>query len=141
LGTLRVADIRITPLKRIQVDGGDVLHAMKSSDNGFEGFGEAYFSLITSGAVKGWKRHLEMTLNLVVPFGDVKFIFIDDYGDRREEIIGADRYSRITVPPNIWFGFAGLSEPYSLVANIANIEHNPNEIERSALDAFKVNWG
>ena len=34
------------------------------------GFEEAYFSLIDKDAVKAWKRHKTMTLNLVVPLGD-----------------------------------------------------------------------
>jgi dTDP-4-dehydrorhamnose 3,5-epimerase len=47
---------------------------------------------------------------------------------------------RITVPPGIWFGFQGLSQPQSLVLNIANIEHNPSEVENADLKAFKFDW-
>ena len=30
---------------------------MKAVDPGYAGFGEAYFSMVDRGAVKGWKRH------------------------------------------------------------------------------------
>ena len=38
--------IILTPLKRINHPKGDIFHAMKKTDLGFEGFGEAYFSTI-----------------------------------------------------------------------------------------------
>ena len=81
-----------------------------------------------------------MTLNLVVPFGMVRFVFFDGQGRRREELIGTDRYVRLTVPPGIWFAFQGLSAPYSLLLNIADIAHDPKEIERKQLDEYINYW-
>ena len=138
---MSVGEIIVTPLQRISVTGGDVLHAIKKNDLGFVGFGEAYFSIIEKGSVKPWKRHLVMTLNLVVPLGMVRFIFVDDNGAKREELIGVDRYVRLTVPPGIWFAFEGLSCPYSLLLNVADIPHNTNEIERKDLGTFKTIGG
>ena len=78
MGTVSVDQIQVTPLKRIPVDGGDVLHAIKNGDLGYAGFGEAYFSIVELGTIKAWKRHLRMTLNLVVPVGQVIFVFVDE---------------------------------------------------------------
>ena len=50
----------LTPLKKIPNANGDVLRAMKASDKGFVGFGEAYFSCLNQGATKGWKKHNKM---------------------------------------------------------------------------------
>jgi len=132
--------IMITPLKRVAVSGGDVLHAMKNSDDGYVGFGEAYFSLVESGVVKAWKLHSQMTLNLVVPVGEVYFVFIDSNGYKREEKIGNGNYARLTVPPMIWFGFKGVSKGTSLLVNIADIEHSPDEVERKELSDIKYDW-
>ncbi len=144
MGIMTLASILLTPLPRIQTTGGDVLHAMKQSDAGYGGFGEAYFSWVSSGAVKAWKRHMRMTMNVVVPVGQVRFVFRsvnEDGGDEfRVEEIGLDRYARITVPPGIWFGFQGLGTPQSLVLNIASIRHDPNEVERLALSEVKYAW-
>jgi len=140
MGAVNVNDILITQSKRIQVAGGDVLHGIKCSDSGFVGFGEAYFSTVEAGAVKAWKRHLRMTLNFVVPLGVVFFVFIDEKGAVREEIVGERRYVRLTVPPGIWFGFKGLFSPYSMLMNVADIAHDPAEIERRNLDEIKYNW-
>ena len=141
MGTVNLDDILVTPLSRIATVGGDVLHAMKQSDVGYADFGEAYFSWVTAGAVKAWKRHTRMTMNVVVPLGQVRFVFrLDDTDELRVEDVGEDRYARITVPPGIWFGFKGLAAPQSLVLNIANIPHDPNEVERLKLSDIKYGW-
>ena len=141
MGSVMVSDIIVTPLRRVAVAGGDVLHAMKSADTGYVDFGEAYFSLIEHGKTKAWKRHLRMTLNLVVPIGSVKFVFMDDGGKFREEVIGGARYIRLTVPPGIWFGFKGLAKPHSLILNVADIPHNPDEVERKVFAEIDYEWG
>ena len=141
MGAVTLADIRVTPLKRIPVVGGDVLHALKRTDVDFRAFGEAYFSLVEHGAVKAWKRHRLMTLNIVVPVGLVRFVFrLNDDPAFRVEVGGESSYVRLTVPPNIWFGFQGLGTPTSLVLNVADIEHDPDEVERGALDMFAYDW-
>ncbi|OGQ57828.1 MAG: dTDP-4-dehydrorhamnose 3,5-epimerase [Deltaproteobacteria bacterium RIFCSPLOWO2_02_FULL_53_8] len=141
---MKLADILLTPLPRIETRGGDVLHAMKQSDAGYAGFGEAYFSWVAAGAVKGWKRHTRMTMNVVVPVGQVRFVFrlVNAVGaeEFRVEELGVERYARITVPPGFWFGFQGLAAPQSLVLNIASIPHDPNEVERLALSDINYVW-
>ena len=141
---MKLTDILVTPLRRIENAGGEVLHGMKQSDVGYTGFGEAYFSSVSVGAVKAWKRHTQMTMNVVVPVGQVRFVFrcvnADGIEEFRIEEIGVDRYARITVPPGIWFGFQGLHTPQSLLLNIANIPHDPNEVERLALTDINYDW-
>jgi len=141
MGTIKLENILITPLKRIDVLGGDVLHAMKATDPGFCGYGEAYFSIVTQGAIKAWKMHQKMTLNLLVPYGEVRFVFnLPDSKYYRTETIGITNYVRLTVPPGIWFGFQGIASPYSLILNIADIAHDPNEVSRRALEEINFNW-
>ena len=141
---MKLTDILVTPLSRIDTTDGDVLHAMKQKDPGYYGFGEAYFSWVFAGAIKAWKRHTQMTMNVVVPVGQVRFVFrcanADGIEEFRVEEIGVDRFVRITVPPGIWFGFQGLHTPQSLLLNIANIPHDPNEVERLALTDINYDW-
>lgn len=35
--------VKLYPLKQIMVPKGDIFHALKSTDEGYAGFGEAYF--------------------------------------------------------------------------------------------------
>ena len=132
--SIKKAEIIIKPLKKFNLEEGDVLHALKSTDKEFSGFGEAYFSSIKTQKIKAWKRHLKMTMNLVVPVGNVQFNFYDDQKDILiNTIIGDKNYSRITVPPMIWFGFKGLSSSTSYILNISDINHDPLEVERQPL--------
>lgn len=144
MGAMKLSEILVTPLRCIETAGGDVLHAMKQGDAGYDGFGEVYISWISSGAVKAWKRHTRMTMNMVVPVGQVQFVFSgkNEAGDDefRVEEIGEDHYARITVPAGIWFGFQGLRKPQSLVLNIANISHDPTEVERLPLSDINYVW-
>jgi dTDP-4-dehydrorhamnose 3,5-epimerase len=117
---------------------------LKASDAGFAGFGEAYFSSVERGAVKGWKRHARMTLNLVVPIGEIRFLVVDEAsGARRAFHLTPDRseaYGRLTVPPGRWMAFGGVGEGLNLLLNIASIEHDPSEAENRPLDAISWTW-
>lgn len=134
--------IKLTKLATFDIDSGNVMHAMKKDDDGFNKFGEVYFSFINSKAVKAWKLHKKMTLNLIVPMGMVRFVFNDSQkpDNFRIEEIGEDNYYRITVPPNIWFGFQGISYKPSLVVNIADLKHDPNEVLRKEVKDFLYEW-
>ena len=139
-----IKDIVVTRLNVIDTPGGNVMHGMKKSSIGYAGFGEAYFSQVDKGAIKAWKRHKKMTLNLMVPSGKIKFVIFDDREllDTRfqEIIISKDNYCRLTVPPMVWMGFQGLSNSGSMLLNIANIEHNPSEVDRLEIDKINYNW-
>ena len=142
MGVVSLDDILVTPLKRIPTVGGDVMHGLKKSDNGFNGFGEVYFSWIEQGAIKAWKCHQHMTLNLVVPVGEVNFVFhlTNKKNIFRTEIIGEERYVRLTVLPGIWFGFQGLTSGYSLLMNVIDLEHDPDEVLRKETSEFDYDW-
>ena len=134
-------DIQIINLKKISNKNGDIMHFIKCSDQYYKKFGEVYFSWIKFGKIKAWKLHKEMALNLVVPYGNVKFVFhLPNEKMFREEKIGKNNYSRLYVPPGIWFGFKGLSKGNSLVSNFANIIHDPNESISVDQNYFLYNW-
>jgi len=118
-----------------------VMHGLKSFDNSYDGFGEVYFSWISKNYIKGWKRHTKMTMNLIVPYGSVRFVFFESKKQNyTNKIIGVENYVRITVPPGIWFAFQGLYSSQSLVVNIANIPHDRKEVEKKPLNYFDFNW-
>lgn len=141
---MMIKDVLINKLKVFDTPGGNVMHAMKLTSKGYEGFGEAYFSQIEKDAVKAWKRHKEMTLNLIVPVGEIRFILFDDRVSEnaqfQEVIISKKNYCRLTIPPMIWMGFQGLSDGRSVLLNIANIEHNADEADKKNIEEIKFNW-
>lgn len=133
-----------TPLRRIPTPGGEVRHGLRASDPQFAGFGEAYFSGVEQGAVKGWKRHRLMTLNLIVVVGEVRFLVLDAAtGERWAFQPGpeaANGYGRLTVPPGLWMAFGGVGTGVNMLLNLASIEHDPAEADARPLDAFLWAW-
>ncbi|MDN3683999.1 dTDP-4-dehydrorhamnose 3,5-epimerase family protein [Vibrio sinaloensis] len=71
-----------------------------------------FFSEVNFGEIKGWKKHTEMVLNLVVPAGKIKFVAYDDraqsstYGQFYQTELSAENYCRLTVPQGVWLAFS-----------------------------------
>ena len=126
-------------LKKIYNPKGDIWHALKATDFGFSDFGEAYFTNIHFNQTKGWKKHKEMQMNLIVPFGEVKFhIFDQNTNETTRIILGFDNYERLTVPPGYWVAFSGLGTSTNLILNISDIIHNSNESESADITKFPL---
>ena len=133
--------ITVTPLNRFSVENGDVLHAMKCSDTGYSGFGEAYFTTINPKSIKGWKRHHRMTLNLVVILGKVKFVVTDGEEKYAEYILSPHEcYSRLTIAPKIWLAFEGVSSAPSIILNLADIVHDSSEYDSRKISDFSFQF-
>ena len=141
LDKMKILGISKNKLKTIDNENGVIMHGLKKSDEVFKGFGEIYFSQVEYKKIKAWKRHTRMTMNLIVPIGSVKFVFYDESKKLFEEHnIGEHNYFRLTVDPFIWFGFKGMKEGKNLVMNLANIEHDPNEVERKNFLDLEYLW-
>jgi dTDP-4-dehydrorhamnose 3,5-epimerase len=141
-----IEGIKLSPLKQIVVHGGNVFHAIKNSDEGYNGFGEAYFSNIEPKAIKAWKRHKEMTLNLIVPIGTIRFVIYDDRKNSStfncfyEVTLSQENYHRLTVPPMVWIGFQCVGNVNAIVLNIASIPHQANELDRKNMSDINFSW-
>ena len=133
-------DILTVSIKVMPVAGGNVMRGMRETDVGFVGFGEAYFSYIKPKKIKAWKKHSKMTLNLIVPHGNVMFVFMDDKSQFRKETIGDTKKIRLSVPPGLWFGFKGLGNKENIILNISDIVHDDNEVIRKDFDAIYYDW-
>ena len=146
MGQTGIEGVLLTPLKKISHPKGDILHGVKKSDHGFVGFGEAYFTKVKFGKIKGWNKHKRMTLNLCVPVGKVFFVLYDDReksktrGNFLPIEISVDAYQRLTVPPGVWLAFKGMSDGTNLILDVADMEHDPDEIEKQGLEQIEYNW-
>lgn len=142
-----IEGVWLTPLKQIKTDKGAIFHAMKNIDETFHGFGEAYFSFVNHNDIKAWKIHTEMFLNLVVPIGSVRFVLKDErigsstFGETYETVLNSENnYCRLTISPQITFGFQGVGTDVNLVLNMASIVHRPEEVINKELSSIKYNW-
>jgi len=131
-----IRGVVIEKLKKIEDNRGKVMHMLRSDSPLFKTFGEIYFSVINNGVVKAWRKHLRMTQYFAVPAGSIKLVIYDDRdgsltkGEVCELELGDDNYCLVIIPPMLWYGFKGMSRTPALIANCADMPHDPNEIRR-----------
>lgn len=138
-----IPDLLITPLQQIDNPKGKVLHVLKSGTTGFVGINEVYCSEVAQNAIKGWKKHLRIQLNLTVIVGQVQFFFVDDRRSAaspltQQIVCGPSiNYCRITVPPNIWVAFKGIGSTNTIINCISEL-HDPSEQLNIPLDSYPL---
>jgi dTDP-4-dehydrorhamnose 3,5-epimerase len=139
-GTDLIEGVQVIPLRRIPDERGTIYHMLKCTDPHFLGFGEIYFTTVYRDIVKGWHKHREMTLNYACIFGRVKLALYDDRltsptkDSVNEVFLGPDSYLLVAIPPGIWTGLKGMTDPYAIVANCCTHPHDPARTTR--IDPF-----
>lgn len=137
-----IQGVKVIPLRRIPDERGTIMHMLRADDPHFLGFGEIYFSTIYKNVVKGWHRHREMTLNYACVHGRIKLVMFDDRpssptrGALMEVFLGPDDYSLVQIPPGIWNGFKGMSDPQAIIANCCTHPHDAAKERTERLDPF-----
>ncbi len=140
--TTAIHGLKIIPLPRIPDERGTILHMLRSDDPHFISFGEIYFSTVYKNVVKGWHRHRDMTLNYACIFGRIKLVVFDDRpnsptrGNSVEQFLGPDHYALVQIPPGLWNGFKGMSDPCAIVANCCTHPHDPTVDRTERVDPF-----
>lgn len=141
----KIYGIKIIKLNQLKDERGAVFHYLKNTSECFNGFGEAYFSKVNSGIIKGWKYHEIVNQNICVPFGKIKMVFYDNRTNSKTrgnimeiEIDDNDNYNLIHIPTKIWYSFKSISNDYSLLANIIDQPHNANEAKSLEIKTTKI---
>ena len=138
-----IKNYKICPAKVIPVDGGDVMHFMKSSSFGFNSFGEVYFSNLYPGVFKGWKKHTRFTASFVVPVGGVNFFIQNEPETNNFSKITLNEdvnYDRLLVPAEHWYGFTSAVDKKSLIACFLDQEHEQGESMTCGENDFFYDW-
>ena len=137
----RIDGVLITELRQISDARGSVLHLLRCDAPEFTRFGECYFSEVLPAAVKAWKRHRAQTQHLAVPVGRIRLVIYDDrkssptWGNLHVLELGRpDAYLRLRIPPGLWYGFACISSTPALLANCADLPHDPADSEVRTMD-------
>ncbi len=153
--------VEIHPLKIFRDDRGAVMRMMRRDDPVFDRFGEIYFSLVDTHAVKAWHLHKKMTLHYACIYGRIRLALYDPRPNSPthrmvntlylEGYPEFSEYNLIKIPPYVWNGFR--AEPIAIkdnaqvipaiVANCATLPHDPEEIERMKPEDFMIRyeWG
>ena len=130
----KIEGFKVTPLKEIADKRGSVLHMLKCDSPDFVKFGECYFSEILSDSIKAWKKHTIQTQNISVPIGKIRLVVYDcrNLTTTKGNLIvlelgRPEAYQRVTIPPNVWYGFKCISKTTALIVNCADYPHDASE--------------
>ena len=146
---IKIEGVLNIELREMADELGSVLHMLRSDAPDFVKFGECYFSEVVPGAIKAWKLHREQTQNIAVPIGRIRLVIYDDRvgsGTRGNlqtlELGRPEAYRRVQIPPGLWYGFSCIGDKPALLANCADLPHNPNEsIRKPAFDlSIPYDW-
>ena len=129
-----IEGVLTVPLIIFSNESGQVLHMLRSDSPFFQKFGEIYFSTVNPGKVKGWKKHLKMTQHFAVPAGNIRLVIYDNrefsqtQGNIQEIDIGTNNYQLVIIPPFLWYSFSAVGNVPAIVANCADMPHDPEEM-------------
>ena len=127
----RIYGVIIRPLRRIPDERGTIMHGVRN-DNMLSPFGEVYFKKLYGGVINGWHVHETLELNYICLTGMIKLVLHDLRADSptyrlTEEIFfGDDNYCMVHIPPGVANGSKGMTDPWALMCNVANLPHDPS---------------
>ncbi|MBD3232650.1 MAG: dTDP-4-dehydrorhamnose 3,5-epimerase [candidate division Zixibacteria bacterium] len=131
-----IKDVVYKPLKAIPDERGRLMEMLRSDDEIFDKFGQAYLTTAYPGVVKGWHYHKLQDDHFVVVVGMMKVVLYDGRDNSQtkgmvnEFFMGIHNPSILKIPRGVMHGFKCISDTEAIVINfpteLYNYE-NPDE--------------
>ena len=122
--TTRIDGVQVKPLTVIADERGRLFEILRRDDPIFTQFGQVYCTTVDFGVVKGWHLHKRQIDNFVCVNGMIKLALYDGRegsptrGMVNEFFLGVHTPLLVQIPPGVYHGFKGLTEPEAIVINI-----------------------
>jgi dTDP-4-dehydrorhamnose 3,5-epimerase len=138
-----IEGVKLKPLVRHVDERGYVMEVLRSDEELFEKFGQAYVSACFPGVIKAWHCHAVQHDHFCCLSGNLKVGLFDDRqgssteGDTQTIVIGELNPMLVRVPPLVWHGFMAVGGHTALVLNVPTEVYRydePDELRRPALD-------
>src|SRR5438093_2585475 len=117
-----IKGVRTKPLKVIPDERGRLMETLRSDDELFIKFGQAYITTAYPGVIKGWHYHKIQVDNFIGVKGMAKVVLYDDRegsptrGEINEFFMGEQNPMLLVIPPLVLHGMKGIGvEPAYLV--------------------------
>jgi dTDP-4-dehydrorhamnose 3,5-epimerase len=136
----KIHDLNIIPLRKIPDERGWIMHMLRSDAPHFDKFGEVYFATAYPGVVKAWHLHTKQAQNYCCIQGMIKLVCYDNREDSptkgivQEVFMGDLNYVLVQIPPFLINGWKCIGTQTALLANCADVPHDPTEMKR--IDPF-----
>jgi len=145
---------RVQPLAKQLIDGvrtktlsvhaderGRLVEMLRSDDELFEKFGQAYLTTAYPGVVKAWHYHKKQVDHFVCVHGMMKVVLYDDRegsptrGLLNEFFLGVHHPLLLRIPAGVYHGFKCISECEALIVNIPTEVYHYAEPDEFRIDA------
>jgi len=119
-----IIGVKTKLLKVIPDERGRLMEMLRSDEEFFMRFGQAYMTTAFPGVVKGWHYHKIQYDNMIVVKGMMKIVLYDSrkdsptYKEVNEYFFGDYNSQLLHIPPLVFHGFKCVSENEALVINI-----------------------
>jgi dTDP-4-dehydrorhamnose 3,5-epimerase len=136
----RIHDVRTKQLRLIPDDRGYLLEMLRSDDELFTKFGQAYVSATYPGVVKAWHYHKVQVDHFVCVAGMIKLVLVDTRdgsptkGAVNEFFIGVQNPTLVQIPNLVYHGWKCISNEMSLVVNTPTEPYHYKDPDEFRLD-------
>ena len=138
-----IEGVKVKKLKVIPDERGRLMEIFRSDDEAFEKFGQVYMTTVYKGIVKAWHYHHIQRDNFACIKGKIRLGLYDaregssTYKQTDEFIMSLEEPILVSIPPNVYHGFKGLSDEEAIVINTPTEPYNHKNPDEYRVDAFK----
>lgn len=136
-----IEGVVVKPLRVIPDERGFLMEMLRSDDEIFERFGQAYVTAAYPGVVKGWHYHRKQTDHFVCVSGMAKVVLYDardgspTRGQVQEFFMGERNAVLLKIPPLVMHGFKAIGTSMAMIVNFPTELYNYQEP-----DEYRVPW-
>lgn len=136
-----IGGVVVKPLRVIPDERGFLMEMLRSDDEVFGGFGQAYVTACYPDVVKGWHYHRKQTDHFVCIRGMAKVVLYDQregsptQGEVQEFFIGERNPLLVKIPILVMHGFKAIGNEMAMIINFPTELFNYEEP-----DEYRVPW-
>lgn len=145
-----IEGVVIKQLKVIPDERGHLMEMMRSDDDVFDVFGQAYVTTTYPGVVKAWHLHRLQDDNVVCVRGMIKLALYDGRegsktsGEVAEIFLGEHRPVLVHIPKEVYHGWKCVSEDEAYIVNMPTVLYNYEDPDEHRLpwdtDEIPYDW-
>ena len=143
--------VKVKKLKCIPDERGRLMEVMRSDDELFEKFGQAYITVGYPGVVKGWHYHKKQIDHFCAIHGMIKVVLYDPRedsptkGEVNEFFMGVHNPILLKIPRFVYHGFKAVGTTEGIILNIPTEVYNYEDPDEHRVDPFDndipYDWG
>lgn len=146
-----IQDVVVKKLKPIKDERGFLMEILRSDDEFFKRFGQAYVTQVLPRIVKGWHYHKKQIDHFCCLAGTAKVVLYDarekskTHGEVNEFILSFDSPLLVKIPTYVFHGFTAAGDGPAMILNLpTELYHykEPDEFRESPFsEKIPYDWG